>query len=118
MAIDARRVGWEVRVYAGVDPVTGKPIGSAGRCRAAVGGLSQPCARTEASASRGALSPSRPRDVHAVISGALALAPWYGWIPKTRHPWSSRRRRRGPRGPMPTKAQARQALEAALGEGP
>ena len=25
MAIYARRGGWEVRVYAGVDPVTGKP---------------------------------------------------------------------------------------------
>jgi hypothetical protein len=25
VAIDARRGGWEVRVYAGVDPVTGKP---------------------------------------------------------------------------------------------
>ena len=59
------------------------------------------------------LSASRLRDVHAVISGALALAARYGWIPynpaalmKPPAPQSARRA-------MPTRAQARKALQAA-----
>jgi integrase len=64
------------------------------------------------------LSASRLRDVHAVISGALALAARYGWIPynpatlmKPPAPQSAKR-------PMPTKAQARAALQAAAKKDP
>jgi integrase len=59
------------------------------------------------------LSGSRLRDVHAVISGALALAARYGWVPynaaalvRPPAPQSAKRA-------MPTKAQARAALQAA-----
>jgi integrase len=64
------------------------------------------------------LSASRLRDVHAVISGSLALAARYGWIPfnpatlmKPPAPRSAKR-------PMPSKAQARQALQAAAKNDP
>jgi integrase len=64
------------------------------------------------------LSASRLRDVHAVISGALALAARYGWMPynpatlvKPPAPRSAKR-------PMPTKAQAREALQAAAKKDP
>jgi integrase len=64
------------------------------------------------------LSASRLRDVHAVISGSLALAARYGWIPfnpatlmKPSAPRSAKR-------PMPSKAQARQALQAAAKNDP
>jgi integrase len=59
------------------------------------------------------LSASRLRDVHAVISGALALAARYGWIAynpaalvKPPAPQNAKRA-------MPTKEQARTALQAA-----
>jgi integrase len=59
------------------------------------------------------LSASRLRDVHAVISGALGLAARYGWVPynpatlvKPPAPQSAKRA-------MPTRGQAREALEAA-----
>jgi integrase len=59
------------------------------------------------------LSGSRLRDVHAVISGALALAARYGWVSynaaalvKPPAPQSTKRA-------MPTKEQAREALQAA-----
>ncbi len=61
----------------------------------------------------GALSASRLRDVHAVISGALGLAARYGWVPynpaalvKPPAPQSAKRA-------MPTRGQARAALDAA-----
>jgi len=64
------------------------------------------------------LSASRLRDVHAVISGALGLAARYGWIAynpaalmKPPAPDSTKR-------PMPTKMQARQALQAAAAKDP
>jgi integrase len=59
------------------------------------------------------LSASRLRDVHAVISGALALAVRYGWVPynpatlvRPPTPPSARRA-------MPTRRQAREALRVA-----
>jgi len=64
------------------------------------------------------LSASRLRDVHAVISGALGLAARYGWIAynpaalvKPPAPHNAER-------PMPTKEQARTALQAAEGQDP
>jgi hypothetical protein len=61
------------------------------------------------------LSASRLRDVHAVISGALALAVRYGWVPYNpaalvRPPTPQNAKRA-----MPTKDQARKALQAADG---
>src|SRR6266536_6454269 len=192
MAILERRDGWEVRVYAGIDPVTGKPHrisrqvrGSrkraeqeetklkaqvlAGRHRGTAAKtmtemvdlylewrehngkpigprtiqgykalaearikpglgkvrLSQvdpptldrfyaAVRRTGSLRKRGQpLSPSRLRDIHNVISGALRLATRYGWLPynpatllQLPAPESAKR-------PMPTKEQARQALRAA-----
>ena len=59
------------------------------------------------------LSASRLRDVHAVISGALALAARDGWVPYNAaalvRPPGSRSAKRA----MPTKGQARAALQAA-----
>jgi integrase len=64
------------------------------------------------------LSASRLRDVHAVISGALGLAARYGWVAynpamlvKPPAPQSAKRA-------MPTKAQAREALQAAERQDP
>ena len=197
MAIYQRRDGWEVRVYAGVDPVTGKqrrisrqvdgsrrraereetklkaqvmdgrhrgaraktlaelvdtflewrehndkPIGprtiqgyralAEARIKPGIGKLRLPqvdpptldrfytALRKSGSLRKPGepLSASRLRDVHAVISGALALAVRYGWIPynpatliRPPAPQSTRR-------PMPTKAQARQALQAAAEKDP
>jgi integrase len=64
------------------------------------------------------LSGSRLRDVHAVLSGALGLAVRYGWVPhnpaalvRPPTPQSTRRA-------MPTRAQARAALQAAQQKDP
>jgi len=197
VAIIERRDGWEVRVYAGVDPVTGKPhrisrqvMGSRrqaekeeirlkaqvmegrhrgtraktladmvelylewrehndkpigprtvqgyralheARIKPGVGKLRLPqvdppvldrfytALRKNGSLRKPGtpLSASRLRDVHAVISGALALAARYGWIPynpatlvKPPAPQSVKR-------PMPTKEQARTALLAAERQDP
>jgi len=197
VAIYKRRDGWEVRVYAGVDPVTGKPhrvsrqvqgsrrkaereetrlkaqvmegrhrgaraktlaelvdlylewrehndkpIGprtiqgyralAEARIKPGLGKLRLPqvdppaldrfymALRKSGSLRKPGepLSASRLRDVHAVISGSLALAARYGWISynpatlvKPPAPRSAKR-------PMPTRAQARQALQAAARKDP
>jgi integrase len=197
VAIYERRDGWEIRVYAGVDPVTGKqrrisrqvhgsrrkaereetrlkaqvmegrhrgaraktlaelvdlylewrehndkPIGprtlqgyqalAEARIKPGIGKLRLPqvdppaldrfymALRKSGSLRKPGepLSASRLRDVHAVISGALALAARYGWIPynpatlmKPPAPQSAKRL-------MPTRAQAREALQAAAKKDP
>jgi integrase len=197
VAIYERRDGWEVRVYAGVDPVTGrphrisrqvrgsrrqaekeeirlkaqvmegrhrgtraktlgemvelyldwrehngKPIGPRtiqgyralhqARIKPGVGKLRLPqvdppaldrfytALRKSGSLRKPGepLSASRLRDVHAVISGALALAARYGWVAynpamlvKPPAPQSAKRA-------MPTKEQAREALQAAERQDP
>jgi integrase len=197
VAIYQRRDGWEVRVYSGVDPVTGKPhrisrhvrgsrrkaereetrlkaqvmegrhrnsqaktlaelvdvyldwreqndkpIGprtmqgyralAEARIKPGVGKLRLPqvdapaldrfymALRKSGSLRKPGepLSASRLRDVHAVISGALALAARYGWIAynpatlvKPPTPQSTKRA-------MPTRAEARAALQAAADKDP
>ncbi len=59
------------------------------------------------------LSASRLRDVHAVISGALALAVRYGWVPYNAAALVRPPAPRSAKRAMPTKQQARQALQAA-----
>jgi len=59
------------------------------------------------------LSASRLRDVHAVISGALALAARYGWVPYNAAALVRPPAPRSAKRAMPTKEQARQALQAA-----
>jgi integrase len=59
------------------------------------------------------LSGSQLRDVHAVISGALGLAARYGWVPYNAAALVRPPAPRGAKRAMPTKAQARQALQAA-----
>jgi integrase len=59
------------------------------------------------------LSGSRLRDVHAVISGALALAARYGWAPYNAAALVRPPAPRGARRAMPTREQARQALQEA-----
>jgi integrase len=59
------------------------------------------------------LSGSRLRDVHAVISGALGLAARYGWVPYNAAALVRPPAPRGARRAMPTKEQARQALQEA-----
>jgi integrase len=59
------------------------------------------------------LSGSRLRDVHAVISGALALAARYTWVPYNAAALVRPPAPRGARRAMPTREQARQALQAA-----
>ena len=58
------------------------------------------------------LSVSRLRDVHAVISGALALAARYGWVPYNPAALVRPPAPRSAKRAMPTKEQARQALQA------
>ncbi len=197
MAIYKRRDGWEVRVYAGVDPVTGKPhrisrqvdgsrrkaereetrlkaqvmdgrhrgaraktltelvdtyldwrehndkpIGprtiqgyralANARIKPSLGKLRLPqvdppaldrfytaLRKSGSLRKRGEpLSASRLRDVHAVISGALALAARYGWIPFNPATLVRPPAPRSVKRPMPTKAQARAALQAAAGKDP
>jgi integrase len=64
------------------------------------------------------LSGSRLRDVHAVISGALALAARYGWVPYNAAALVRPPAPRGARRAMPTREQAREALQAAEREDP
>ncbi len=64
------------------------------------------------------LSASRLRDVHAVISGALALAARYGWIPYNPATLMKPPAPRSAKRPMATNAQARQALQAAAKKDP
>jgi len=59
------------------------------------------------------LSGSRLRDVHAVISGALAVAARYGWVPYNAAALVRPPAPRGAKRAMPTKDQARKALQAA-----
>jgi integrase len=59
------------------------------------------------------LSASRLRDVHAVISGALALAARYGWVPYNAAALVRPPAPRSAKRAMPTREQARQALQAA-----
>jgi integrase len=59
------------------------------------------------------LSASRLRDIHAVISGALALAARYGWVPYNAAALVRPPAPRSAKRAMPTKEQARQALQAA-----
>jgi integrase len=59
------------------------------------------------------LSASRLRDVHAVISGALALAARYGWVPYNAAALVRPPAPRSAKRAMPTKEQAREALQAA-----
>ncbi len=59
------------------------------------------------------LSASRLRDVHAVISGALALAARYGWVPYNAAALVRPPAPRSAKRAMPTKEQARKALQAA-----
>ena len=59
------------------------------------------------------LSGSRLRDVHAVISGALGLAARYGWVPYNAAALVRPPAPRGARRAMPTREQARQALQEA-----
>jgi integrase len=58
------------------------------------------------------LSGSRLRDVHAVISGALGLAARYGWVPYNAAALVRPPAPRGARRAMPTREQAREALQA------
>jgi integrase len=60
-----------------------------------------------------ALSASRLRDVHAVISGALGLAARYGWVPYNAAALVRPPAPRSAKRAMPTKEQAREALQAA-----
>jgi integrase len=64
------------------------------------------------------LSGSRLRDVHAVISGALALAARYGWVPYNAAALVRPPAPRSAKRAMPTKAQARAALQAAKRKDP
>jgi integrase len=64
------------------------------------------------------LSASRLRDVHAVISGSLALAARYGWIPYNPATLMKPPAPRSAKRPMPTRAQARAALQAAAEKDP
>jgi integrase len=59
------------------------------------------------------LSASRLRDVHAVISGALALAARYGWVPYNAAALVRPPAPRSAKRAMPTREQAREALQAA-----
>jgi integrase len=59
------------------------------------------------------LSGSRLRDVHAVISGALGLAARYGWVPYNAAALVRPPAPRGARRSMPSREQAREALQAA-----
>jgi integrase len=59
------------------------------------------------------LSASRLRDVHAVISGALALAARYGWVPYNAAALVRPPAPRSAKRAMPTKERAREALQAA-----
>jgi integrase len=67
-----------------------------------------------------ALSTSRVRQVHAVLSGALGLAARYGWI--SFHPARLARprlpRREDEKRPVPTPAEVREALAASEREDP
>jgi integrase len=197
VAIYRRRDGWEVRVYAGVDPVTGKPhrisrqvdgsrrkaereetklkaqvmegrhrgaraktvaelvdtfldwregndkpIGprtiqgyrslAEARIKPGLGKLRLPqldaptldrfyaALRKSGSLRKPGepLSASRLRDVHAVISGALALAARYGWLAYNPATLVKPPTSRGTKRPMPTKAEARAALQAAAAKDP
>jgi integrase len=64
------------------------------------------------------LSGSRLRDVHAVISGALGLAARYGWVPYNAAALVRPPAPRGVRRAMPTREQARQALQVAERQDP
>jgi integrase len=64
------------------------------------------------------LSASRLRDVHAVISGALALAARYGWVPYNAAALVRPPAPRSAKRAMPTREQARQALQAAQSKDP
>jgi len=59
------------------------------------------------------LSGSRLRDVHAVISGALGLAARYGWVPYNAAALVRPPAPRSARRAMPTRDQAREALQEA-----
>jgi integrase len=59
------------------------------------------------------LSASRLRDVHAVVSGALALAARYGWVPYNAAALVRPPAPRSTKRAMPTKEQAREALQEA-----
>jgi integrase len=59
------------------------------------------------------LSASRLRDVHAVISGALGLAARYGWVPYNAAALVRPPAPRSAKRAMPTREQAREALQAA-----
>jgi integrase len=59
------------------------------------------------------LSGSRLRDVHAVISGALGLAARYGWVPYNAAALVRPPAPRGAKRAMPTREQARKALQEA-----
>jgi integrase len=65
-----------------------------------------------------ALSTSRVRQVHAVLSGAPGLAARYGWISFTRPGWHGPGCREDEKRPVPTPAEVREALAASEQEDP